>query len=163
MINKLEGITIDNKYYKFTEEEPSLLNGVTYYIEETYKFFYSIENRSSHELTIKMETASSEIELLDNKIKKNTAQQCSIILKPTSEGKKSFQLFAELPRVKKEILKKIFNVELKSIEIEAKIDKPLPNSMKLGQKAETIFLFANKGNQTVTGVSIDIKQIEVTQ
>ncbi len=36
--------------------------------------------------------------------------------------------------------------------------KNLPPSVNLGEQHEVIFLFANKGHQTITGISINMEE-----
>lgn len=135
-----------------------------YYINEKYIGKYAIKNNISYKATISIETPFLNEIILNNlhsTLNGGEKKEIEIYFNPYSTGEKSFKLIVSAPRISEILLeKKILNVETRSVNIEGKIEKKLPTSMKLGQNSEIIFLFTNKSNQTVTGINIDIKQIE---
>ena len=152
------------------ELEPILSENGTYYIGENTDYFFSIINPYAYFASVSLNTKfpeeiklyNGEFKVQEIKIGKNTTIDIKVSLELSSVGQKNFKIFVKNNKNKAQTLEKNFNVESKSILVEAKIDKQLPASMKLGQKSEVIFLFTNKGNQPVTGISIEIKQTEVT-
>lgn len=135
-----------------------------YYIEGCYSGSYFIEKLIAYDLQLKWKTnfSSDEIKLEGNSyIKKR--EEFKIHISPKSLGEKTFNLFVEATlgkKIKQNLLEKNFWIQKKSLVIEAKTEKELPATMKLGEKAEVIFLFTNTGNQTATDINIEVKQIE---
>ncbi|MES2141399.1 MAG: hypothetical protein V4471_00710 [Pseudomonadota bacterium] len=150
--------------FVITEEEPILSENGTYFIGENTDFFFSIKNRFAYVASVSLDTKFPEEIKLHNRgsIGKNSTSEIKVSLEPSSTGEKSFKILVKNNKNKSKTLEKKFNVELKSTLVEAKIDKQLPASMKLGQKSGVIFLFTNRGSQPVTDISIEIKQTEVT-
>lgn len=153
-------------WYEFKEKN-TLSSSSSYYKDEEYTGIYSIKNKITYEATISLKTLSSEISLdvdAPFTVSPGEKKEMKIVFKPISIGEKKFKLYLAFYGESKSIvlLDKKLQVKEKSILVEGKVEKKLPTSMKLGQKSETIFLFTNKGNQMVTDVSIDIKQIEST-
>lgn len=151
-------------WYDFVEIKP--FNDPVYYVGEKYTATFLFQNKLTYNVTIVLDkTSSSEIKLASDQISvsQGVKQEIKIFFNPNSSGEKILNLYVHIPRGGAcLLLEKKFQVKAKVIAVEGQIEKSLPIAMKLGQKAETIFLFTNKGNQTVTGVSIDIKQIEST-
>ncbi len=152
-------------WYEFKEKN-TLSSSSSYYKDEEYTGIYSIKNKITYEATISLKTLSSEISLVEApfSVSPGEKKEMKIVFKPIYIGEKKFKLYLAFYGESKSIvlLDKKLQVKEKSILVEGKVEKKLPTSMKLGQKSETIFLFTNKGNQMVTDVSIDIKQIEST-
>lgn len=141
------------------EITPYSLKDNIYYVGESYSISYVITKKRPNKISISLETEyKDEIEL-----KNNSEIAVTIIFEPTSIGQKSFQLLVKARSTTQVLLERTFNVKAKSVEIAAEIEKQLPKVMKLGQTAEVIFLFTNKGNQAITGINIEVNQIEEKQ
>jgi hypothetical protein len=148
----------DNNYYKLIEE--SDFNGDSYCISETYTAFFSIINKLAFSQKLIFVTNSpEEIKLVNaSSLGRYEERKLEIQFSPISLGEKKFELYIESPRIlKQRLLEKNFCVQEKpGLNVEGYIKKNLPKRISVGQTAEVVFEFKNKGNCPVTDVLIKV-------
>ncbi len=150
--------------FEFFEQESSPLNDTEdFFAKSVYEAFFKFKNHLN--LSRKLQFLEDPFKFENNETSLNiaakTEQIFKIIFTPVQVGNNNFSLILE--KIAKGPRVALLNRNLKVIKATEKINSQvtgLPTTMKLGQKAEIIFLFANVGNQPVSGINIEVKQIE---
>jgi hypothetical protein len=148
------------------ETKPLSSNNV-YYKGESYTGSYSIFNEITYPINITFASTLNEAKAigLPLQINRGERKELSVSFTPESTGDKKFEFFVTHARQKTPLLllEKTMLVQekedIKKPTIEASVQSGLPSAMKLGQRANVIFLFTNTGEGEATGISIEIKQI----
>lgn len=158
-------LILNAEKFELLEYEPATLSAETeFFIETTYKASFKFHNKLSFSRTLKLPDSQFKFHPggTDSlEFKKGPSEVFKIIFSPVQEGEVEFSLILE--KKSREFAEKILDRKLQVkkaiVKIESQIEG-LPASMKLGQKAEVNFRFTNRGNQTVRGINIEIKQME---
>jgi len=153
--------------FEFFEELPSVLqSATTFVVDVVYNASFKANNRLPFGRKLKLLSAQFTFDNNKNEIEITKKEQpIVIIFSPAQEGNSIFSLLLEKAgkETKIQFLNRILNAEKAKAaeEVSAQVVHALPNYMKLGQKADIIFSFTNNSSQAVTGVNIEIKQIDV--
>lgn len=161
--NKIDTST---EKFEFFEGKASVLQSTEVFVIGTiYEAIFKVKNIFA--IPRKLRLLNDQFQFKNNgseiEIPGKQEKTFGIVFSPRQEGKINFLLLLEKKAQESEIylLSRNLTVIKATAEIDAVINEPLPKNMKLAQKKEIIFLFTNKSNRAVTGVTIEIEQVEV--
>lgn len=155
----------DNRYLFYEVINQGFYEEKKYVIDNSYQGYYQIKNNSGINRTLLIVNSD---ELTINKLKaiiipKKSTINFTVNFNPKKIGKVNFKLILKMEgrrEVEIQLINRKLNVEenQKIIKIIGFVQTSLPSYMKLGEQEKIIFLFNNRGNQTVEKVEIKIKE-----
>lgn len=165
-LTQLITIPSNNRYLFYEVTNQGLYEEEKYVIDNSYQGYYQIKNTSGINRTLLI--VNSE-DLTINKFKeivipKKSTVNFTVNFNPKKIGRINFKLVLTMEgrrEVEIQLINRTLNVQEKKkiIKITGCIPHLLPTHMKLGEKKKIIFIFNNRGNQTVEGIEIKIKEL----
>lgn len=152
----------DNRYLFYEVNDAGFSEKKKYLIGECYQGKYKITNRGINRTLEIRHSIDFNINNRREFIIPRATIDFTVEFNPQKMGQVTFELVLKgIARREPEIqlIKKILQVqeEDKIIKIESQLKGALPKRMKVGEQKKIIFLFSNKGNQTVKGVKIKLE------
>jgi hypothetical protein len=151
------------KKIEFFEDEPSIFNNTqAFIIGRSYEAHFRIINNSA--IPRELIVYNDAFKFSDNRDRFRVLQRqevdFKVVFSPVQEGNENFLLVLKRGGQEQAVnllSRSLRVVKKSSAKIDVQIKQTLPKYMKLGQKADVIFLLTHKGDEPVNGIHIVIK------